>query len=188
VIIRTKHGQYALSPARLADFTQLLASTTSLKDGSIEPIPQEQVPRTKALILILPITLFLCTLIFVLLAYVSLPDRIAVHFDAYGNPDRWGPKSSYLISGLIPSTILFIIAIGTFFMVRKTTQNAKLPNFLVIVIAFIQLFILYIQLDTYWVNNYGYHVIPILIALVVFAVGLVGLMILYYRTVKKTAR
>lgn len=39
-----------------------------------------------------------------------LPDSVAMHFDARGEPDRWGPPSELLMLAVAPSVVWVVIA------------------------------------------------------------------------------
>jgi hypothetical protein len=190
IIIRSKKGVFAISPAEQERFKEHLKATTAGMTAELELLEPKVVERSEyanALILIIPITLFIITCIMVLSTYTQLPERIAVHFDFHGTPDRWGSKVSYLISGIVPASILLVIGIAAFFIVRRTTSNRSLPNFLVIIVAFVQLFSAYTALNTYWTNKYMKHLIPLSYSIIIFVILLIGLLSYYYLIVKKSA-
>jgi hypothetical protein len=181
VIVQTKKMRYALSPCNTEGFVHTLGSITSCSPVSLEPLRPDMGAHVRPLILILPIIVYTATIITVLLAYHSLPERIAVHFDAFGNPNGWGSKVSYLFSGLIPSSILCAINFGIYFGMRKTTYDRTLPILLIAIVAWIQLFMLFMHLDTFWFNTGGVHMIPLVHALVIFSGITVVLLCIYYR-------
>ncbi len=188
VIIKTKRGTFAVSPAEPNKFEEHFKNifggmTAEIK--MIEPTVIEKKKYASALILLIPIALFVLTIIVVLLNYAQLPERIAVHFDFQGNPNRWGSKTSYLISGIIPTLILLAIGIAAFFIVRRTTTNRALPNFLVIIVSFIQLFVAYTSFDTYWMNKHNSHVVPLHYSVGLFIIIMIVLIVYYYREVVK---
>jgi len=188
VILKTDTGLYAISPVNVQEFVQTLGSSTSLVHDSSAFLIRKKLKPTRSLILMLPILLYCATIVFLLLAYRSLPERIAVHFDAFGNPDRWGSKMSFLVSGFIPATILAILNCGIYFIMRKKVHNPALPVFLIIIISFIQLFTLYINIDMFWLNRFDHHVLPFLVVLIAFALVLIILLFVYYRVVVKFKR
>lgn len=189
-IIKSKKGRFAVSPAQPNRFEEQLKTVVEGTVGTLEQLQPEHIDASayaKPSILLIPIFLFVITVIVVLLNYAQMPDRIAVHFDFQGNPDRWGSKTSYLFSGIIPPLVLLVIGIGAFFVVRRTTRSKALPNFIVIIIAAIQLFISYTSLDTYWVNTRGAHVFPIQYIIIIFVIIMIALLYYYYKVVKKSA-
>ena len=190
-IIRTANGTFAVSPREPEKFEEFLKATLSGITGEIailQPIAPEEIVPASPRILILPLVLFILTIVMILLAYTQLPDQIAIHFDFHGNPDGWGSKMSYLISNIVPASVLLVLAIIIFFFVRNTTPSRTIPNFLVIVISLIQIFIAYIAFDTYWVNKNDTHIIALPYTLVGFLV-ILGLLLFFYYTqiVKKQA-
>lgn len=186
IIIKTKKRNYALSPENCEELEQYLTKNVGGITGNIGSLmPEIMSIKTMAnpVILILPAVLFIALVIMVLLNYSQLPQQIAVHFNAYGQPDRWGPKSSYLMSSLIPSVILFLLTVGVFFFVRRTTKRKAIPNFLVIIMSFILLFIGYTSLATFWINKYGEQLIPMNYGIVIFAILMIALLYIYYRKI-----
>jgi hypothetical protein len=189
-LIRSRKGTFAVSPALPERFEEQLRAVVEGTIGQLtilEPAHISEQEYAKPSILLLPICLFTISVIIVLLNYAQMPDRIAVHFDFQGNPDGWGPKTSYLFSSTIPAAVLLLIGIVAFFIVRTITRQKALPNFIVILVVAIQLFVTFISFDTYWVNVHGAHIIPLSYALVVFIIIMVALLFFYYRTVKKSA-
>jgi hypothetical protein len=190
-IIKTKKGTFAVSPREPEKFEEFLKATLSGVTGNItilQPIEPGKIVPASPHILILPLALFVLTIAIILLAYTQLPDQIAIHFDLHGNPDGWGSKMSYLISNIVPVCVLFVLAIIIFFLVRNTTTNRSIPNFLVIVISLIQIFIAYMAFDTYWMNKNGIHLIPLLYTLIGFLVILGILLFIYYTQIVKQQR
>jgi len=189
-IIKSRKGTFAVSPALPERFEEQLRTVVEGTIGQLTALDPTHISTkeyAKPSILLIPICLFIITVIVVLLNYAQMPDRIAVHFDFQGNPDRWGPKTSYLFSGIIPPAVLLLIGIAAFFIVRRTTRDKTLPNFIVILFSAIQLFISYTSFDTYWLNAYGAHIIPIAYAIVIFIIVMVAILFYYYRAVKKSA-
>jgi len=189
-IIKSKKGTFAVSPALPERFEEQLRTVVEGTTGQLKTLESTHISTKEYAnphILLIPICLFIITVIIVLLNYAQMPDRIAVHFDFQGNPDRWGPKTSYLFSGIIPPAVLLLIGIAAFFIVRRTTRNKTLPNFIVILISAIQLFVSYTSFDTYWINAHGAHIIPISYAIVIFIITMAVILFYYYKVIKKSA-
>ncbi len=187
-IIKSKKGAFAISPANPELFEERLKTTAGIVDiEELRPRVIEKREYANLLILIIPVCLFIISLIMVLLTYTQLPDRIAVHFDFQGYPDRWGSKDSYLISGIIPASILLAVGIVAFLIVRRTTTNRALPNFFVIIVALIQLFVAYLAFDTYWTNKNNRHLMSLRYSITLFVILMIGLLFYYYKAVKKSA-
>jgi len=181
-LIKTRSGIYAVSPDQHSLFKEHIANVPSATGtiARLEPMT-EPIQYANKLILLIPVVLFIIISLFVILNHAQLPERIAVHFDAYGNPDRWGPKSSYLVSGLVPSFILLVISIAAFFIVRRAARNQAIPAMLVIIVACIQLFIAYTTVETFWVNKYGTHLVPLVYGISAFVVIMIVLYVFYIR-------
>ncbi len=65
----------------------------------------------------LGIILFLILILMMLIAYPSLPNRMAVHFDASGNPNGWSSKNDFyttyiILAGAYLALLYFIIYAG----------------------------------------------------------------------------
>lgn len=189
VLIKTKNKTYALSPARLTQFEEKLTNVVKGMKGTISemtPSAPQTAERANQLILLLPVFLFIITVVMILLAYQQLPERIAVHFDAHGNPDGWGPRTSYLVSGILPATVLAIISILTFFIVRRATRKPNLPYLLVTIFAAIQFFTAYISFETYWTNKHGSHLIRFPYNMIAYLILIVVLLVVYFRRVRSS--
>jgi hypothetical protein len=162
-IIKTAHGQFAISPADRARFQEFFTSTVqglTTKITQLTPVKPSTMDQANPLILLLPATIFLLTMIMVLSLYPQLPDRIAVHFDMQGNPDGWASRTSFIASGLIPAAVLCVISVAVFFLMRRSTRKPTLPYMVVALFAVFQLFTAFISLDTYWINTQDTHLIP----------------------------
>ncbi len=183
-IIKSRTGGYALSPAAARQFEERLTGAVTASKGRIDiltPLPSGTGEKANSLILLLPVVLFLLTILMVLLVYEQLPQRIAVHFDLQGNPDGWASRTSYLVSGIVPAAILAAISIITFSIVNRATRKPALAYTLVILFAAIQLFIAYISLETYWINKHGKSIMPYPYNFIVYFLVIVGLLVVYYR-------
>jgi hypothetical protein len=186
-IMKTNRGTFAISPADTVRFEEHLVNSVKGITGEIKPLiptKPEAVKYANPLILILPLALFTLTAIMVLALYQQLPERIAVHFDFHGNPDGWSSRTSFIISGFIPATVLCAISIVSFFVTRRATAKATLPYMLVALFAVFQLFVAYTTLDTFWINKYDTHPIAFPYNIVGYVVIIVILLVVYYRKTK----
>ncbi|MDH4210378.1 MAG: PH domain-containing protein [candidate division WOR-3 bacterium] len=190
IILKTKDKTYAISPDAVAQFEEKLTNAVKGVKGTIDVlVPSEPgtMEHANPLILLLPVFLFILTVVMVLLVYLQLPERVAVHFDMHGNPDGWGSRTSYLISGILPAAVLAAISILTFFIVRRAARKPNLPYLLVIIFAVIQFFTAYISFETYWVNKQGNHIIPFPYNMIVYFIAIAVLLFVYYRKVRSSA-
>ena len=182
-VIKSRSGSYALSPAT-TQFEEQLTGAVAASKGRIDiltQLPAGTGPKANSMILLLPVMLFLLTVLMVLLAYTQLPQRIAIHFDLQGNPDGWASRTSYLISGIVPAAVLVAISIITFSMISRATRKPDLAYVLVALFAVIQLFIAYISLETYWVNRHGKSIMPFPYNFIIYFLVIGGLLIVYFR-------
>jgi hypothetical protein len=190
IILKTKDKTYAISPDAAVQFEEKLTSTVKGVRGTIDVlVPSEPgtIEYAHPLIILLPAFLFILTVVMVLLVFLHLPERVAVHFDIHGNPDGWGSRTSYLISGILPAAVLAAISILTFFIVRRAARKPNLPYLLVIIFAVIQFFTAYISFETYWVNKHGNHIIPFPHNMIVYFTAIVVMLFVYYRKVRSSA-
>ncbi|OPX17749.1 hypothetical protein BXT86_04810, partial [candidate division WOR-3 bacterium 4484_100] len=180
-IIKTKKGLYAVSPEATKDFETYLKNAVTATTGEISELKRREgkIEYARLTILLIPLIIFLLTIGMILILYQNLPLKIAVHFDIYGNPDRWGPRTVFLSSNLIPSAMVFVLNIFLFLVVRRVSTKPYIPNFLVVFFSIIQLFITYVSIDTYWRNIHQTHIISIFWAIIVFIV-IMGILLLYY--------
>jgi len=187
VIIRTKRGSYALSPLEVAQFEQHLRDVVTGITGRLEtltPAPVGAVRRASPLVLLVPTTIFVVTIALVASFTPQLPERIAVHFNFGGDPDRWATVSGFLTTSLIPAVFLFVINIVIFLTVRRTTARPTIPNFLVMFMSLIQTLVGYTAFDLYWFNTRGSHPLPMAWIFPGFGLLVLASLYFYYRTVK----
>ena len=105
-------------------------------------------------------------------AYLHLPQKVAVHFDLHGNPDRYGNKAEILVISLV----FFIVSFLFSFFVQK--RYALLKNFPYLIN--IPAFYLYAQKmsedrQAYWVAQYFEF-----LALIMFMTNLMLLILEYF--------
>ncbi|UCF71404.1 MAG: DUF1648 domain-containing protein [candidate division WOR-3 bacterium] len=188
IILKTKDNAFALSPDDMDRFEVQLAAVIAGAGGKtqkLEPEPPETVKRASGLILILPAVLFLLTVILIYVAYTQLPERIAVHFDLQGNPDGWASRISFLYSGILPATILLVLSIGIFLVVRRATRRPDTPYFIVMMFAVFQVFTAYVTYDTYCVNRYDRHIVPFPYNIIAYFTIIAFALVFYYRKVRR---
>jgi uncharacterized membrane protein len=184
IIIKTSHGAFALSPEQRARFEEHLVNTVKGLRGEIAPLaptPPETIRQANPLILILPAAILILTVAMVFMLYPRLPERIAVHFDMQGNPDGWATRTSFMVSGLIPAVVLFILNTLIFFFVRRTTTRPTMPYLIVLLFTVFQLFASYVSLDTYWVNVHDHHLVPFPYNIIAYGLVIAVVLFFYYR-------
>lgn len=188
-IIKTTRGTFAISPADATRFEEYFINTVQgLKPEltRLTPSTPSAMRHASPLILLLPAAIFILTMVLIFSLYPQLPERIAVHFDMQGNPNGWASRSSFIASGLIPVTVLFVVSIAVFFVIRRATHKPTLPYMIVALFAVFQLFTTYISLDTYWINKHDAHLIPFPYNIIGYVVIIVVLLLVYYRKTRTT--
>jgi hypothetical protein len=187
LVIRAADKAYAVSPADMSGFREYFENSVKGSNGNI----QELVPATATaakqaspLILIVPAAILIVTVVMILSLRSILPERIAVHFDMHGTPNGWASRMSFVISGLVPAAVLFVISAAVFYYVRRTTTRTTIPYLIVGLFSVFQFFAAYVSLDTYWVNTRGSHLIPFPCNIIIYAVIIAALVLTYYRKIK----
>lgn len=66
-------------------------------------------------------SLFLCQIVYY---YPNLPEKVAVHFNAFGEPDNWASKRSYLIFQVILLVFTAVITFGLPVLIKKLPDSA----------------------------------------------------------------
>ncbi len=188
ILIKTDKFKYAISPANPHDFLERINTycpSINKKLESFEEPYTQPITKPQLIILIIPTVIFLVTIIIGIILFLKLPDRIAIHFDLRGNPDRWGSRNNYIFGNMMPAMIVFILNIIMFSTMSRALRNPKILNTLVLVLSSIQLLIFYVLADTYHVNIYFSHILPIGTVLIMFGVIMIFLGLKYYQEVKK---
>lgn len=189
IIIKTKRGNFALSPLDVSQFEQYLRNTVTGITGRLEtlaPVPAGILKRSSPLILLVPTALFVATFALTLSFAPGMPERIAIHFNFSGDPDRWASATQFLTTSLIPAGILYILNIIIFLVVRQTTARHTIPNFLVLFMSLVQCLVGYVTIDLYWFNTRGSHPIPMNTVMIGFGVLVIVFLGAYYKMLKKT--
>ncbi|MFB4167792.1 DUF1648 domain-containing protein [Virgibacillus sp. JSM 102003] len=94
--------------------------------------PKIKVPATKweKFLNILSVIILICSIVYVVQAYNSLPEQVPTHFNAKGQADAWGNKATVLLMpaiALVSFIIMYFVtkAPHTFnYMVKVTEENA----------------------------------------------------------------
>ncbi|MGP4105614.1 DUF1648 domain-containing protein [Virgibacillus sp. L01] len=94
--------------------------------------PKIEVPATKweDFLNILSVILLICSIVFVVQAYNSLPEQVPTHFNAKGEADAWGNKGTVLLMPAIAFVSFIIMYFVTKaphrfnYMVKVTEENA----------------------------------------------------------------
>ncbi len=179
LIIKSKKRYYAISPEKPERVLEQLESMTGIVENTEIPKPEPVKNKASFLILLLPDTIFTLVLIMVILCYQQLPNRIATHFDFFGNPDGWGNKISFLYAGIIPQVILLLISFFVFFTSQNKFHNPLPFYFLIIIISLIQIFAGFTSFDIYWYNIHRIHLVPMHWLVIIFTTSIAITLIIY---------
>lgn len=76
---------------------------------------------------------------------------------------------------------------GVHFGMHRTIRTRTLLVLPVMLVSWMQIFALFISMDTFWMNTHGHHMIPFVYALVAFLCVMVVLLFVYYRITMKVA-
>jgi len=145
---------------------------------------------------IVPVVIFLLTIILVAFFYPQLPAEVAYHFKPDGSPDKWLSREVILMWMLVPQLCLALLAgaiawgitrLSTTY--RDTEGNLKLERIISLMgnmIGLPQLIICFAMLDIFSYNSYGVHVMPIWIfALIVMGLGSIPLGIFFIQAIRR---
>jgi len=133
VLVQYPAGWLALSPTDPEAFLTALNARTA--EGMEEPVapeslrpdlPQWPLWRDRlALALILLSGLSVLALIgYLTLIYPQLPAQIALHFDAHGQPDRFGPPTGLFLLPVIAGVAWALNTLGGVWLHRNETERA----------------------------------------------------------------
>jgi uncharacterized membrane protein len=135
---------------RLAEFSGFEREEELAKE--VKEVEPQGVSR---IYIIMPFLILLVLLIVSVIAYPLLPERVAIHFDAAGNPDGWSDKFGALLISPVMGVVLAFIPLLLVALAKKypmlfyrgklkTGQNTVLEiacgamSFLVVVMLFTQ--------------------------------------------------
>lgn len=100
-------------------------------------------------------------LIYYIMASSQLPDSVPVHFNIYGEPDRYGSKQLYLFLAGLPIITLFLFNI--YIRYTKSSKNLvyqnKMINGLVLMFAAISMIFTYSVVNNNFSNGRGLVII-----------------------------
>jgi len=132
------------------------------------------------LYIVLPVVIFLISVILAVYFYRLLPPEVAYHFED-GTPDRWMNRGAIIAWLLVPQFFLFFIGAtisgGTTILSRRSWQaeNAPVRKVLTItgnMVALPQIILAFAMLDIFLYNAYQIHLMPLWVfALIIMVLG-----------------
>jgi uncharacterized membrane protein len=128
--------------------------------------------------IILPVAIFLLSIIFAAYFYHPLPSEVAYHFKLDGTPDRWFSRGMIIVWALMPQLFFTLLAgaivwgITKLGILSKQTQSGRIKPERILslmgnIVALPQLIICFAMLDIFSYNSYQTHIMPMWIFLVI---------------------
>ena len=148
--------------------------------------------------IILPLVVFLLSVIAVAYFYRLLPAEVSYRFLSDGSPDRWLPRSTVILWMVLPQLIMVILAVlVTWVMARLAVRfraldsNGTAPQGMLKImgnmVALPQAILFFAMLDIFSYNAYQVHLLPLWVnAVVVMGLGGIVLGILFVRAIRQT--
>jgi uncharacterized membrane protein len=147
--------------------------------------------------IVLPVAIFLISVILAIYFYRLLPPEVAYHFQD-GSPDRWMNRSAIIAWLVIPQFLLVFIGLaisgGTTILSRRSwqTENAQLRKVLLItgnMVALPQIILAFAMLDIFLYNAYQIHLIPVWVfALIIIVLGSIVLGIFFIQALRHSRK
>ena len=146
--------------------------------------------------IILPLFIFLLSIILSTYFYHLLPNEVAYHFKPDGLPDKWLSRGMIIAWALVPQILLTLVA-GAFtwgitklgVLVRQEKTWIKLEGVLLLMgnmIALPQIILCFAMLDIFSYNSYQIHIMPIWVfALIIMGLGGIVLGIFFIRIIRQ---
>jgi len=145
---------------------------------------------------ILPVALFLLSLILAVCFYPFLPDEIAYHFQN-DSPDKWFSRGAYVGWMVVPQILFALLSIIIVRIVMLTARylpqcSSPLPSLLPLmgnIISLPQIVLIFAMLNFFLYNVYQINLIPLWIfTVVVLVAGAIILVVFFIRTMRRYRR
>ena len=142
---------------------------------------------------VLPVSLFVISIILAACFYPLLPDEIAYHFQN-DSPDKWLSRGVFLGWMIVPQVFFTILAIIIVRITMLTSRylpqyRSPLPGLLPIMgnmVALPQIILIFAMLDFFLYNAYQIKLVPLWVfTLIVLVLGAVVLIILFIRALRR---
>ena len=163
---------------------------------AINPAERENKIRFRWTYIVLPVALFLLSLILAACFYPLLPDEIAYHFQN-DSPDRWISRGAFIAWMVVPHVFFTLLSIAVVRIVMLTSRylpadDSPLKNLLPMMgnmIAMPQIVLTFAMLDFFLYNAYQIKLIPLWIfTLIVMVLGVIVLSVFLIRTIRQSRR
>jgi uncharacterized membrane protein len=145
---------------------------------------------------VLPVALFIISLILTAIFYQQLPNQVAYHFQV-DSPDRWLSRGAFVAWLLIPQFLFTLLA---FIIVRLVlssarywpTENTLMRRLLPVMgnmIALPQLILTFAMLDVFLYNAYQIKFIPIWVfTTIIMVLGVIILGVFFFKIIRQARR
>ena len=150
--------------------------------------------------IILPVAVFLLSIILVACFYRLLPVEVAYHFQSDGSPDRWLSRGMIVFLMLLPQLILTLLSGAiTWGIARVSALFSRPPNtgikperILLLMgnmIALPQIILCFAMLDIFSYNSYQIHLLPLwAFALIIMGLGGIVLGVFFIQAIRRAWR
>ena len=150
--------------------------------------------------ILLPMAVFILSIILTAYFYHLLPGEVAYHFKADGSPDKWLGREMIIAWTLVPQILLTLVAGGLTWRITKLSilfgqaesTRIKSDGVLLLIgnmIVLPQVILCFAMLDIFSYNSYQIHIMPVwLFALIIMVLGGITLGILFIRIIRQTLR
>ena len=146
--------------------------------------------------IILPVGIFLLSIILIAYFYRLLPAEVAYHFQADGSPDRWLGRGAIILWVLLPQLFLTLLAGAITWGISKLAALFRQPDNTWIkperilslmgnMVALPQIILCFAMLDIFSYNSYQIHLLPLWVfALIIMGLGGIILGVFFIKAVR----
>jgi len=149
--------------------------------------------------IILPVAIFLLSIILVACFYHRLPVDLAYHFQSDGSPDKWVGRGALILWMLTPQLIFTLLAGVLIWGVTRLSALFQQPDntwvqpriLLVMgnMIALPQIILFFAMLDIFSYNSYQIHILPLWVfALIITGLGGIVLGVFFIQAMRQAWR
>jgi len=149
--------------------------------------------------IILPVAIFLLSVLLAAYFYRQLPAEVAIHFQFDGSPDKWLSREITIVWFLVLQFFLALLAGAATWGITKLgflfsqtegvgIKPARILSFMGNIFALPQLIIYFAMLDIFSYNSYQIHIMPMWIFLLIIlglATVLLGLFLFFVMSTAK---
>lgn len=174
--------------------------TSEVKAGSFYIMKQAETRATLAFhwsYIVLPLIIFLLSIILTAYFYSRLPGEVAYHFKSDGSPDEWQSRGAIILWMLLPQLVLILMAgavtwgitrlSARFRQVESTWIKPERVLFIMgNMIALPQVILGFALLDIFSYNSYQIHLLPLWVfALIIMGLGGIILGIFFIQAIRR---